>query len=140
MILARCWKGVAVPRSAPCRLRSVAAAAIGAALALPSAAQARTFFSFGFGFPGFYAGPPAFYYYPPPVSPPPVYLPPPPLYAPPPPPPVTYLPQPDYGPAPFPSAGRCYAGAYVCPPERPGPAGAPCSCPTNTGRARGRIG
>ncbi|MBD0274570.1 MAG: hypothetical protein ICV73_21895 [Acetobacteraceae bacterium] len=74
-------------RSVPSRLRPLAVvAAVGAAPALPSAAQARTFFSFGFGFPGF------------------------------------------------------YAGAYVCPADRPGPAGAPCSCPTNTGRARGRIG
>jgi hypothetical protein len=130
-------KALPVPRSAPSWLRSFAAASfLGAALpALPSAAEARSFFSFGFGFPGFYAGPPAFYY------PPPVYLPPPPpppvFYAPP---PAFFVPPPEPGFAPSTSAGRCYAGAYVCPTDRLGPIGTPCSCPTNTGRARGRIG
>ena len=119
MSLARHWKGADVPRPVSSRLRPLAAAAaIGAALAFPSAAQAhRAFFGFGFGFPGFYAAPPPFLF---------------------PPPPVTYLPPPAVqAPAP---ATRCSAGDYVCPPDRPGPAGAPCSCPTNTGRARGRIG
>ena len=133
MSLARHWKGADVPRPVSSRLRPLAAAAaIGAALAFPSTAQAhRAFFGFGFGFPGFYAAPPPFFF-----PPPPVYVPPPPVfYAPP---PVTYLPPPAVqAPAP---ATRCYAGDYVCPPDRPGPAGAPCSCPTNTGRARGRIG
>jgi len=54
-----------------------------------------------------------------------------------------------YGPAPgyyyapsYPyAAGQaCYAGAYVCPLDQPGPQGAPCSCPTNNGRVGGRVG
>ena len=130
---ARHWKGVPVPRPVSSRRRLFAATAvvISAALAMPSAAQAhRAFFGFGFGFPGFYAGPPAFFYPPPP----PLYVPPPVVYAPPP--PFTYRPPPPaQAPAPPPAAARCYAGDYVCPPGRPGPAGAPCSCPTNTGRA-----
>ena len=131
---ARSWKGAPVLHPVSPRLRRFAVtAALGAALALPSAAQAhRAFFGFGFGFPGFYAPPPAFFY------PPPVYVPPPVVYAPP---PATYLLPPAQAPAsPASSAGRCYAGDYVCPTDRPGPVGAPCSCPTNTGRARGRIG
>jgi hypothetical protein len=126
-----------VPRPVFPRLRPLAAAAaIGAALVSPSAAQAhRAFFGFGFGFPGFYAGPPPFFYAPPP----PVYVPPPVYYLPPP--PVTYLPPPAVqAPAPLSSGARCYAGDYVCPSDRLGPAGSPCSCPTNTGRARGRLG
>ena len=46
-----------------------------------------------------------------------------------------------YAPPPPPPAGEaCYAGPYVCPLDQPGPMGAPCSCPTNHGRAGGRIG
>ena len=108
---------------------AVLGVAIGAAVVIPAPAQARVFFSFGFpgfygGFPGYYGGPPAYFY-------------PPPYYAPP---PVTY-PAPQ-APAATPSNAdrRCYAGAYTCPPNRSGPAGSPCSCPTNSGRARGRIG
>ena len=59
------------------------------------------------------------------------------------PPPVYYGPPPGYYYAPPPprAAGQaCYAGAYVCPLDEPGPLGAPCSCPTNNGRAGGRIG
>lgn len=115
---------------------TVLGAAIGAALALPAPAQARVFFGFGFpgfygGFPGYYGGPPAFFY------PPPIYAPPPPpvVYAPPP--PVAYPAPPA---TPSNADRRCYAGAYVCPPNRSGPAGSPCSCPTNSGRTRGRIG
>lgn len=52
-------------------------------------------------------------------------------------PPVYYGPPPGYYYAPAPrtyaQAGEaCYAGAYVCPLDQPTPAGAPCSCPTNT--------
>ena len=105
--------------------RSLAAAtlAAGALLALPStAAQARVFVGFGFGFPVFAPYYPFYPFYAPWVA-----------FAPP---PVVYAPPPSAaGPA-----GRCFAGAYVCPPDRPGPVGAPCSCPTNTGRAAGRIG
>lgn len=43
--------------------------------------------------------------------------------------------------APPPPAGEaCYAGAWVCPLDQPGPRGAPCTCPTNQGRVGGRIG
>ena len=99
-----------------------------AALAVPTPAQAWWRGGVFFGFP-----PVVPYYYPPPpvVYPPPViYAPPPaayPPYAPPPPPPQ------QAGPA-------CHAGAYVCPLETPAAAGAPCTCPTNTGRIAGRVG
>jgi hypothetical protein len=43
-------------------------------------------------------------------------------------------------PRPAPAGEACYAGAYVCPLDQPGPRGEPCSCPTNNGRAWGRIG
>jgi hypothetical protein len=69
------------------------------------------------------------YYYPPPVyyAPPPVYYAPPPAYA-----------APGYV---APASGQgCYAGAYVCPLDRPSPVGSPCSCPSNQGRAYGRTG
>jgi hypothetical protein len=51
-----------------------------------------------------------------------------------------YAPPPAYYYAPPPAGQACYAGPYVCPLDQPGPFGAPCSCPTNTGRAGGRIG
>jgi hypothetical protein len=55
-------------------------------------------------------------------------------------PPAYYYPPPGYYYAP-PAAGQaCYAGPYVCPLDQAGPRGAPCSCPTNSGRAGGRIG
>ena len=62
-------------------------------------------------------------------------------------PPVIYVPGPVYGPAPVyappqqyaPAGQACYAGAYVCPLDRPTQSGAPCSCPTNQGRAYGRA-
>jgi len=59
-----------------CALWSAGLLLVAAGLALPSAAQARGFVSFGFGVP--LAGPPAYYY------PPPVYYPPPAYYYPPP--------------------------------------------------------
>jgi hypothetical protein len=101
------------------------AALCGAAMA-PGAAYAWGHGGWGwrggvfFGFaPPVYVGPPMIYAGPPVVYPPPVYAPPP------------------YAPAP---AGQaCYAGAYVCPLDQPGPIGARCSCPTNTGRAGGQI-
>jgi hypothetical protein len=62
----------------------LAAGVLAAAAALPAAAEARGFVSFGFGVP--LAGPPAYYYPPPPVY----YYPPPPVYYTPP--PVTYAP------------------------------------------------
>jgi hypothetical protein len=46
-------------------------------------------------------------------------------YHPPPPPPVA-----DEG---------CYAGAYVCPLDRPAVVGEPCACPTAQGMAWGRA-
>jgi hypothetical protein len=108
------------------RFVTVIVLAAGALLALPpSVAQARVFFGVGFGFP-LYA--PFYPYYGPRV----VYAPP--YYYPP---PVVYAAPPTYAAVP---AGRCFAGAYVCPLDRPGPVGAPCSCPTNTGRTAGRTG
>lgn len=111
----------------PRRFLTIAVAA-GALLAAAPTAQARVFFGVGFGFPLFAPAYP--FYAPPPV----VYAPPPVVYAPPPPvyarPPVSAA-----GPE-----GRCFAGAYVCPLDRPVPVGAPCSCPTNFGRAGGRSG
>jgi hypothetical protein len=59
------------------------------------------------------------------------------------PPPVYYGPPSGYyyyAPRPAPPGEACYAGAYVCPLDQPGPRGEPCSCPTNNGRAWGRIG
>ncbi|HVB68098.1 MAG TPA: hypothetical protein VNE67_09620 [Acetobacteraceae bacterium] len=104
--------------------RTVTAALLFALLAAVPA-QARVHVFFGFGAP--YWGPPAYYppfgYYPPPIYyPPPVYYPPPP--------PVVYAP-PDSGPAP--ASASCNAGAYVCPLERPLPAGARCWCRDNSG-------
>ena len=93
-----------------------------------------------FGFPA--VAP--FYYAPPPV----VYAPPPMVYAPPPAaygPPAGYYPPPGQPPA-QPQQGEgmagpaCHAGAYVCPLDRPAAPGAPCSCPTNTGRIGGQVG
>ena len=80
-------------------------------------------------------GPGLFFYGPPiVVGPPVIYAPPPPVvYAPPP--PVVYDPAPAYAPA----GQACYAAAYVCPLDQPTPAGGPCSCPTNNGRAYGRA-
>lgn len=108
------------------RFVTVIVLAAGALLALPPpVAQARVFVGVGFGFP-FYA--PFYPYYGPRV----VYAPP--YYYPP---PVVYAAPPTYAAVP---AGRCFAGSYVCPLDRPGPVGAPCSCPTNTGRMAGRTG
>ncbi len=67
--------------------------------------------------------------------PPPMFYPPP-YYGPPP----GYYGPPSYAAPQMPSGEACYAGAYVCPLDQPGPQGAPCSCPTNHGRAGGRIG
>jgi hypothetical protein len=98
----------------------------------PSPASARVFVGIGVPFfgPGFYPPP---YYYPPPVyyppPPPVVYAPPPQVYAPPPqvyaPPPQVYAPQR--------SGQTCYAGAYVCPMDRPVAAGGSCYCLGNGG-------
>jgi len=90
--------------------------------AMPGQAQA---WWHGYGWrPGFFIGiaPPAYY-------PPPVYYPRPAYYAPPP----VYYPQRTTGQA-------CQAGAYVCPLDRPGPIGSPCSCPANRGRVEGHVG
>jgi hypothetical protein len=105
-----------------------ATALLVAGVALPfSPAQARVWV--GFGFPLYYP-PPAYY-------PPPLYAPPPVIYAPPP--PVTYAPPPSYPPM---SRGQsCYAGAYVCPMDRPTASGNACYCPGNGGeRVWGRAG
>lgn len=102
------------------RVRAVlAAAALAIVLAVPSAANAwwRGGWGIGIGIaPVVPVYPPPVYYYPPPA----------------------YYPPPVYTPAP---AGQaCYAGPYVCPLDRPSPVGAPCSCPTNNGRAGGQVG
>jgi hypothetical protein len=75
------------------------------------------------------------------VVPPPVVIGPPVVVAPP---PVVYAPPPTFfAPAPppgaFASAPSCYAGSFVCPLEVASPAGAPCNCPTNTGRIAGQV-
>ncbi len=91
-----------------------------------SPALARVFVGIGIPFygPGYY--------------PPPVYYPPPPVYYPPPP-PVYYTPPQSYVPAPVPSAQSgggqaCYAGAYVCPMDRPVLIGSTCYCLGNGGQ------
>jgi hypothetical protein len=80
-------------------------------------AHARVFVGIGIPFygPGYY--------------PPPVYYPPPPVYYAPPP-PVVYAPPPQtYSQAPAPYGGQtCYAGAYVCPMDRPVAPGGSCYC------------
>lgn len=126
----------------PIPSRLLAAAAVLAALAMPSAAQAWWRGGLFFGFPPFapyvYAPPPIVYGPPPMVYAPPVYAPP--GY----PPPPGYQSAPTYAPPAQAGQGQpgqaCYAGAYVCPLDAPLPAGAACSCPTNTGRAGGRVG
>lgn len=85
-------------------------------IATPHEAQAWWRGGFGFYGPGIIIGPPV------------VYAPPPPIY---------YAPAPAYV-AP-PGGQTCYAGAYICPLDRPTPAGGNCSCPTNNGRAFGRA-
>ena len=106
-------------RSAVIRLLLPAALAL-AAVTAPSAAHAWWRCGVYFDFPPVVIGPAAPAYYYPPYYPPPYYAPP-----------------PGYAPA----AGQaCYAGPYVCPLESPLAVGAPCSCPTNDGRAGGRAG
>jgi hypothetical protein len=85
-----------------------------------SPAHARVFVGIGIPFygPGFYPPP---YYYPPP---PPVY------YAPPP--PVVYAPP--QASVPVGSGQACYAGAYVCPMDRPAATGGSCYCLGNGGQ------
>jgi hypothetical protein len=78
----------------------------------------------GFGAPYYY--PPPFYY----PSPPVYYAPPQAYYQPP---PQAYSQAPPVG-----SGGQsCYAGAYVCPMDRPVATGASCYCPGNNGQ---RVG
>ena len=102
-------------------------ASIGAGVLLLSPmhpAKAYGFVGFGFGFPVFA---PFYPFYGPFDGSPVVFAPA----------PVVYTQPPPYNAAP---AGRCYAGAYVCPLQRPSTVGSPCSCPTNTARAAGRVG
>jgi hypothetical protein len=69
----------------------------------------------------YYYAPPG--YYPPPIS----YVP-----------PQAYYPPQAYGQAPVGGGGQsCYAGAYVCPMDRPIATGASCYCPGNDGQ---RVG
>jgi len=99
----------------------------------PAAAYAWGRGGWGWGGGGVYFGfaPPVY------IGPPAVYVGPPVVYAPPP----GYgygAPPPGYG-APAPSGPACYAGAYVCPLDKAGPPGAPCTCPANNGRVGGMI-
>ncbi|MBW4092152.1 MAG: hypothetical protein HIU82_13740 [Proteobacteria bacterium] len=114
--------------SLPLAVRTGAAALLLAGLAAaPAQARVRVFFGYGapyWGGPGYY--PPPIYY------PPPVYYPPPAYY--PPPPPVVYAPPDSGAPGPIQPARSCNAGPYVCPLERPLPAGAQCWCRDNAGR------
>jgi hypothetical protein len=115
------------------RLGAVAAA-LSLTLLAAAPAQARVGVFLGFGAP---VWGPAPFYYPPPYYPPPLYYPPP-VYYPPPPPPMVYAPP---APGPAPLARSCNAGPYVCPLERPLPAGARCWCRDNSGqRAYGVAG
>lgn len=152
-------------RFSPIRWRALAAAAGVAALAMALSSPAHAWWRGGF-FVGVAPGP--FVVGPPAVYAPPVYAPPPVYGAPPPygwepgspdygapeayqtPPdygrPRTYQTPPDYGyqygSRSAPSQGAsCYAQGYVCPLERPAPAGAACSCPSNRGgRVWGQTG
>ena len=100
----------------------------GVVLLLPTTPTvARTFFSFGFGFPLTYPYP-AYPYYP-------YYYPPPAYYYPPASPP--YVP---YAYAPPAARLQCYAGAYSCPLAAPGQIGDACACATPQGQAWGRAG
>ncbi len=108
----------------------VALVAAGVLLLSPThRAAAYGFIGFGFGVPVFAPFYPFYPFYGPRVvlAPAPVFYPPP---------PVVYPSPPPYGTAP---PGRCYAGAYVCPLKRPLAVGSPCTCPTNTARAAGRV-
>ncbi|MBP0443783.1 hypothetical protein J8J14_03235 [Roseomonas sp. SSH11] len=97
------------------------------ALPLLSAGTAAAQVSFGIGIGPAYPVYPYPYAYPPPPA---WYVPPFPAYAPPP----AYV-------APRAAGQACYAGAYICPLERPVPAGDACACPArNGGRAWGRVG
>ncbi|HEY8614019.1 MAG TPA: hypothetical protein VIL69_22390 [Roseomonas sp.] len=110
--------------------RLLLAAALLASPLIPTApAEAQVSFGIGIG-PAYpvYPAYPYPYAYPPP--PPAYYVPPYPAYAP---------PYPSY--APRPAGQTCYAGAYICPLERPLPAGDACACPAQNGRrAWGRVG
>jgi hypothetical protein len=82
--------------------------------------------AFGLGLGAIAAAP---YYYAPPG-----YYPPPVSYAP----PQAYYPPQAYSQAPVGGGGQsCYAGAYVCPMDRPVATGASCYCPGNDGQ---RVG
>ena len=135
-----------------CRTRTVllAMAVFAGWTSLP--AQARVSFGVGIGIPlygpGYY--PPPIYYPPPPpiyyAPPPPIYYPLPPVYYTPPPPVYYTPPQQSYVPPPAGAvtgsgAGQaCYAGAYVCPMDRPVATGAGCYCSGNSGqRVLGRA-
>lgn len=83
-------------------------------------------------------GVPVYPAYPYPYPPPAYYAPPFPAY------PAPYPPYPPPYPAyvaPRPAGQACYAGAYVCPLDRPLAAGDACACPARNGqRAWGRVG
>ncbi len=105
--------------------RLVAASALCAAAVClsPAESEARVFVGVGIGvpyfgyWPGYYPAP---YYYPPPV-----------YYAPP---PVYYAPPQVYAPAQAGGRQNCYAGAYVCPMDRPVTTGSGCYCLGNGGQ------
>ena len=103
---------------------AIALCAVFACLAV-SPADAGVFVGVGIPFygPGFYG--PGYY-------PSPYYYPPPAYY--PPPPPVVYAPPQDYSPAHTGAGQMCYAGAYVCPMDRPVATGGGCYCLGNGGQ------
>lgn len=112
--------------------RILLAALAASPLLLPPPAEARggVFLGFGVGVPVY----PAYPYFPPAYYPPAVY----PAY------PGYAAPYP-VAPPPYvpvrPAGQSCYAGAYVCPLDRPVAAGDACSCPARGGqRAWGRVG
>ena len=110
-------------RSAVIRLLLPAALAL-AAVTAPSAAHAWWRGGIYFGLPPVVVAPSPYYY-------PPAY------YAP----PAVYAPPPVYAPAAGQAArGRPRVAHAVRVTGLPAAAGAPCSCPTNNGRAGGRAG
>jgi hypothetical protein len=80
--------------------------------------------AFGLGLGAIAAAP---YYYPPPYYFPPYY----------PPPPIVYAPPQAYSQGPGGAGQSCYAGAYVCPMDRPVATGSGCYCLGNNGQ---RVG
>lgn len=111
--------------------RILLASALAASALLPAGpAEARGGVVLGFG-----VGVPVYPALPYPYPPPAYYAPPFPAY------PTPYAPPYPAYTAPRPAGQACYAGAYVCPLDRPLAAGDACACPARNGQhAWGRVG